>query len=70
MLRLVIAVVLLHAVAMTIYYGTGIAHGPSRTRNIYLITWSVVTAVVVGVMLRRVRLVRYANRSKAPPKLN
>ena len=64
MLRLIIAVVLLHAVAMTIYYGTGIAHGPSRMRNIYLVTWSVVTAVVVGVMLRRVRLVRYANRTK------
>jgi len=47
---------------MTIYYGTGIAHGPTRTRNVYLITWSVVTAVVVGVLLRRVRMVRMAGR--------
>ena len=61
-LRLVMAVVLLDAVAMTIYYGTGIAHGPTRTRNVYLITWSVVTAVVVGVLLRRVRMVRMAGR--------
>ena len=55
-------VVLLHAVAMTIFYGAGIAHGPSRTRTIYIITWSVVTAVVVGVLLRKVRQVRWAGR--------
>ena len=56
------AVVLLDAVAMTVFYGLGIAQGPSRTRTIYLIGWSVVTAVVVGVMLRRVRVVRWAGR--------
>ena len=55
-------VVLLHAVAMTIFYGAGIAHGPSHTRTIYIITWSVVTAVVVGVLLRKVRQVRWAGR--------
>jgi hypothetical protein len=57
-LQLVMAVVLLDALAMTIFYGAGIAHAASRTRNIYLIGWSVVTAIVVGVFLRRVRLVR------------
>jgi len=61
-LRLVMGVVLLHAVAMTIFYGTGIAHGPSRTRTIFIIAWSVVTALLVGVLLRRVRQVRWAGR--------
>ena len=55
-------VVLLHAVAMTIFYGAGIAHGPTRTRTIFIVVWSVVTAVVVGVLLRRVRQVRWAGR--------
>ncbi|HEU4720736.1 MAG TPA: hypothetical protein VFS59_05180 [Gemmatimonadaceae bacterium] len=58
-LHLVMGVVLIHAVAMTIYYGTGIAHGPSRTRTIFVIAWSVATAIVVGVLLRKVRQVRW-----------
>ena len=61
-LRLVIGVVLLDAVAMAIFYGTGIVHGPSRTRTIFVITWSVVTALLVGVLLRKVRQVRWENR--------
>ena len=55
-------VVLLHAVAMTIFYGTGIAHGPTRTRTIFVIAWSVATALLVGVLLRKVRQVRWGNR--------
>ena len=56
------AVVLLDAVAMTIYYGLDIANGATRTRNVFLIGWSVATAIVVGVLLRRVRKVRWAGR--------
>jgi hypothetical protein len=56
------AVVLLDAVAMTIFYGAGIANGSERTRNVFLIGWAIVTALVVGVLLRRVRLVRMAGR--------
>jgi uncharacterized membrane protein YeiH len=56
------AVVLLDAVAMTIFYGAGIAHAPARTRNVFLICWSIVTAILVGVLLRRVRKVRWEGR--------
>jgi hypothetical protein len=56
------AVVLLDAVAMTVYYGAGIAHAPTRTRNVFLIAWSVATAVVVLILLRRVRRVRWEGR--------
>jgi hypothetical protein len=55
-------VILLDAVAMSAFYLTGIAHGPSRVRTIYLITWSIATALVVMVLLRRVRRVRMENR--------
>jgi hypothetical protein len=61
-LQLVMAVVLLDAVAMTVYYGAGIAHAPTRTRNVFLIAWSVATAVVVLILLRRVRRVRWEGR--------
>ena len=57
------AVVLLDAVAMTVFYGAGIAHGPDRTRNVFLIAWSVLTAILVLVLWRRVRKVRWENRS-------
>jgi hypothetical protein len=56
------AVVLLDAVAMTIFYGAGLPHAASRTRNLYLIGWSIATAIVVGVLLRRVRQVRWEGR--------
>ena len=61
-LQLVMAVVLLDAVAMTVFYGTGVVHGATRTRNVYLIGWSVLTALLVGVMLRRVRKVRWEGK--------
>jgi hypothetical protein len=61
-LKLVMSVILLDAVAMTIFYGADIAHGPARTRNVFLIAWSVVTALLVGILLRRVRKVRWEGR--------
>jgi len=61
-LQLVMAVVVLDAVAMTIFYGAGLPHAPTRSRNVYLIAWSVVTAILVGVMLRRVRKVRWEGK--------
>ena len=58
------AVVVLDAVAMTIFYGAGLAHGTTRSRNAYLIGWSVVTAILVLVMLRRVRKVRWDGKRR------
>jgi hypothetical protein len=61
-LNLVIGVVVLDAIAMSIFYLTGIVHGPERTRWYFVIAWSIATAVVVAVLLRKVRRVRFANR--------
>ena len=61
-LQLVMAVVLLDAVAMTIFYGVDIAHAATRTRNLFLIGWSILTAILVGILLRRVRKVRWDNK--------
>jgi hypothetical protein len=61
-LNLVAGVIVLDAVAMSIFYLAGIAHGPERVRWFFVIAWSVATAIVVMVLLRRVRKVRFQNR--------
>jgi hypothetical protein len=61
-LRLVAGVIVLDAVAMSIFYLGGIAHGPERIRWLFVIAWSIATAIVVMVLLRNVRRVRFQNR--------
>jgi hypothetical protein len=55
-------VVALDVVAMALYYFANIEHTSYRTRVIFVVTWSVATALTVAFLLRRVRLVRWANR--------
>jgi hypothetical protein len=61
-LHLVLGVIALDVVAMALYYFAGIEHASYRTRVIFVVTWSVATALIVAFLLRRVRLVRWANR--------
>ena len=61
-LNLVAGVIVLDAVAMSIFYLAGIAHGPERVRWFFVIAWSIAPAVVVMVLLRNVRRVRFQNR--------
>ena len=58
MFQLVLGVVLLDAVALALYYFGGIEHGATQTKQIFTAVWVVVTAVIVAVLLRRVRLIR------------
>ncbi|HEV7994610.1 MAG TPA: hypothetical protein VGP25_22510 [Gemmatimonadaceae bacterium] len=62
MLQLVGGVLALDAVAMALYYFAGIGDASYRTRMIFVVTWSVATALTVAFLLRRVRVVRMANR--------
>jgi hypothetical protein len=57
-LHLVLGVVLLDAVAIGIYYLTDMAHRPSKTQTIFVVIWTVATAITVAVLLRRVRMAR------------
>jgi len=61
-LTLVASVIVLDAVAMSIFYLGGFARGPERPRWLFVIGWSIATAIVVMVMLRKVRQVRFQNR--------
>jgi hypothetical protein len=61
-LNLVLGVVILDAVAMGLFYGLGIGHGPERTRTIFVAVWTFATAITVAFLLRRVRALRYGRR--------
>jgi hypothetical protein len=61
-LHLVLGVVALDAVAMAAYYFAGIEHASYRTRMIFVVTWSIATALTVAFLLRRVSAVRFAGR--------
>jgi hypothetical protein len=58
--QLVLAVVVIDAVALGIYYLGGIEHGPTQAKRIFTWVWLVVTAVAVAFLLRRVRRIRYS----------
>ena len=57
-LHLVLGVVALDAVALGIYYLGGIEHASERVRMIFIVIWTVATAMTVALLLRRVRAVR------------
>jgi hypothetical protein len=57
-LHLVAGVVLLDAVALGLYYLAGFQYAPERTRTIFSLVWTFATALVVAVLLKRVRAVR------------
>ena len=58
-LHLVIGVVVLDAVALGGYYLGGVAHAAPRTQTTYAMVWTVATALVVAVLLKRVRRARF-----------
>jgi hypothetical protein len=61
-LQLFIGIVALHAVAIAVFYLSGIATGPERTRTIFVAVWTAATAITVAVLLRRVRQARFLTR--------
>lgn len=62
-LQLVSAVFALDAVAIAIWY-LAIAHEAERTKSIYVGVWTITTAIVVAIFLKRVRKARYVRTSR------
>ena len=58
--HLVLAVVVLDAVALGIYYLGGVEQGSTQTKQIFTVVWAFATAITVAVLLRRVRALRYS----------
>ena len=56
--QLIAGVVLLDAVALAVWYGTGMAHARYNTRMTFTIVWTIATALTVALLLRRVRMIR------------
>ena len=63
-LQLVLGVVIVHGIAMAIYYFGGIEQAAPKSRTIFVGVWTFATAITVAVLLRRVRLVRNASRTR------
>ena len=57
-LQLVLGVVLLDAVAMVCYY-VAVVHASYQVKMIFTWTWTVLTAITVGLLLTRVRKARH-----------
>lgn len=58
MVQLIAGVVLLDAVALAIWYGSGMAHARYQARMTFTIVWTIATALTVAFLLRRVRVIR------------
>ena len=56
--HLVIGIVVVHGVALTLYYFGGIERTSPQTRQIFTVVWLVATALVVAILLKRVRRLR------------
>ena len=63
-LQLVLGVVVLDVVALGFYYLGGIEHGSTQTKQIFTAVWVVATAITVAVLLKRVRMIRFASSSR------
>ena len=57
-LNLVVGVVVLDTVAMLVYY-LAIVHAPPNVRMLFVGLWTVATAIVVVILLKRVRKARF-----------
>ena len=58
LLRLVIAVVALHAVMIGIYYGLHITDRPERTQQVFVAVWVVLTLLLVSALIKKIRQAR------------
>jgi hypothetical protein len=57
--RLILGVLLLDAVAFAGYYLADIKHAAERTQTVYVMVWTLSTALVVAVLLKPVRRARF-----------
>jgi hypothetical protein len=56
--QLIGGILLLDAVALSVWYGAGISHARYNTRMTFTIVWTIATALTVAFLLRRVRRIR------------
>ena len=57
-LQLIVGVCALDGLALAVYFLAGIAHAGAHTRMTFSVVWTVATALVVAILLRRVRRAR------------
>lgn len=60
LLTMVVLVVALHAIAIGIYYGLGVAHRPNQLQTAFVAVWTAATLAIVLVYVKRIRQIRDA----------
>lgn len=58
LLRMVVAVVLLHALAIAVFLLAGLDEAGGRARVAYVVVWALATFAIVASFQRRIRLAR------------
>jgi hypothetical protein len=58
LLKLVVGVAVLDAVAIGLYYALHIADRPVNTQEVFIAVWVVLTLVIVTTMMKRIRQAR------------
>lgn len=58
LVRMVLWILVLHAVAVALHYAVGVATAPRALRSTFMVAWLTATVVVVSIYLRRIRLAR------------
>jgi hypothetical protein len=66
-LELLIAVVVLHSVAITLYYAFDVAHASNVVQRRFGWTWMAVTVAVVLLGVQRLKRARRGKRPLTPP---
>ena len=61
-LEFLVAVALVHVVAIAIYYGADVAHTTAREQRLFAWVWMGATVLVVFVGLQRIKRARRAGR--------
>lgn len=61
-LQLVLGVCTLDGLALAVYFLAGIGHGSHQVRMTFSVVWTIATALLVAVLLRRVRRARDVGR--------
>jgi hypothetical protein len=60
LLTMVLLVIVLHAVAIGLYYGLDIARRPSQVQMTFIAVWTVATLAIILVYMKRIRQIRDA----------
>jgi len=68
LIRMIVAIVILDAIAIPVFYLLHLNEQPGTRQNTYIGIWTLVSALIVAIQLRKIRRARLeAIRGSGPP---